>query len=610
MALPSQILADRNKTVGVSQPVLDMFDTTKGITNSIRDRGVMQNYGNDAPAWLDTEEVKEEPLMEEPVIPTLDAVFSKLGIKDRKNKPAYEQFVEGFTANLPKWKKKIESDPAWGERGWETVRDLWRQAVPQYEQEKAREAREKEVNLLDRTLFPRVTERYISGQEIQDKDVALDAFENVAMAIPGSGVVGAAGRIPRVGGAIARGASKFATKLPNASRILGNAAVPVGSEFADDVAYDPGEGMDDRADFSVADAILGTAINNAADYAVMRQLTDPLRRFGGVANSGGRGAAREAVAEIGSTSKKRLKDAADANRAKINETASAVISGGSPTAQGLKSMSRGGTDETVTAARGAITQAKEYKKVLDLIDEGKINPESREGIKAATDMADRYALFMSNVRQGRLRKQLEETTEPKVEAMLKQQLAEEKALRNNLAPMLNPSNVIKATGLTNDEKRLVNKVFKENPDMYYNLFNDAAKKSDFTKGKFLSWSDGKQGAKDILTGNIEPWVQNKLGKNEWVGSSVGQLAPVAEKEHGASREKGRKVAFSEILANTPAGSEDEMFIKAVRDNPDVLTYGLNSGDAATDERFKIWLLKGGHKKISGLPGVRPIWEVR
>lgn len=594
---------NKRRATGVPIPsrILDVFDTTQGLTDEIYSKNVKSTLGKDAPAWVETAEVSEEP-----AIPTMNVVFTKLGIKDTKDKPAYEQFVEGFTANLPKWKKKIESDPELGERGWKTVRDLWRQAVPQYEQEKARKSREKEVNLLDRALFPRVTERYISGQPIQGKDIALDAFENGAMAIPGTGWVGAMGKLPRVGGAVARAASRF----PRVSRVLGNAFVPVVSEFADDVAYDPGEGMDNRADFSVADAVLGTAINNAANYAFVRQLSEPLRRFSDVANSGGRGAAREAVAEIGSTSKKRLKDAADANRAKINETASAVISGGSPTAQGLKSMSRGGTDETITASRGAITQAKDYKKVLDLIDNGKINPESREGIKEAMDMADRQALFMSNVKQGRLRRQLAETTEPKVKAMLEQQLAEEKALRNNLAPMLNPSNVIKATGLSNEEKRLVNKVFRENPDMYYNLFNDAAKKSDFTKGKFLSLSDGLLGAKDILTGRILPWAQNKLGKNEWVGREVGQLAPVAEKEHGASRDKGRQVAFSEVLSAAPIGSEDEVFIKAVRDNPDVLTYGLNSGDPATDERFKIWLLKGGHKKISGLPGVRPLWEVR
>ena len=599
--LPSEILSSEIRQ-GIIRPgskEYAVWDTTGGLTDELREANIYDQLGN-------TYRMRNAEVPEEPAIPTMDVVFTKLGIKDTKDKKAYEHFMEDFPKKANKYKSKLLNDRNWGERGWETVRDLWRQAVPQYEQEKAQKARAKEVGFIEKVLFPRSTERYISGQEIQDKDVALDVGENAIMAIPGTGWVGAAGKIPRVGGVIARGASRF----PNASRILGNAFAPVISEFADDLAYDPGEGMDDRADFSVADAALGTAINNAADYAVMRQLTEPLRRFGGVANSGGRGAAREAVSEIGSTTKKRLKDAADANRAKINETASAVISGGSPTAQGLKSMSRGGKDETITAARGAIMQAKDYKKVLDLIDKGKINPESREGINAAMDMAHKEALFKSYERQVRLRRQLWETTDPKVEAMLKQQLAEEQALRNNLAPMLNPSNVIKATGLSNEEKRLVDKVFRENPDMYYNLFNDAAKKSDFTKGKLNSLSDWWQGVKDVSTGTIAPWGLNKLGKNEWVGSTVGQLAPVAEKEHGASRDKGRKVAFSEVLSATPTGSEDEVFIKAVRDNPDVLTYGLNSGDPATDERFKIWLLKGGHNKISGLPGVRPLWEVR
>ena len=599
--LPSEILSSEIRQ-GIIRPgskEYAVYDTTGGLTNELREANIYKQLGN-------TYRMRDALVPEEPAIPTMDVVFTKLGIKDTKDKKAYERFMEDFPKKANDYKAKLLKDPNWGERGWNTVRDLWRQAVPQYEQEKAQKARAKEVNLLDRTLFPRATERYISGQEIQPKDVALDVVENAAMAVPGSGWVGAAGRIPRVGGAIAR----LASKSPNASRILGNAFVPVASEFADDVAYDPGEGMDDRADFSVADAILGTAINNAADYAVMRQLTDPLRRFGGVANSGGKGAAREAVAEIGSTSKKRLKDAADANRAKINETASAVISGGDPTAQGLKNLAKGEADETVKASRGAIKEAKEYGKVLDLIDEGKIYPNSREVIENALEMGKRRSEFSSRLKQGHIYNLLQDAKDPKVRAMLEQQLADEKLLQKNAAPNVRPSDVINTSGLKGEEKKLVNDVFKKNPDMYYNLFNDAAKKSDFTKGKFLSFSDGVQGAKDILMGNIAPWAQNKAGKNEWVGSTVNQLAPLAEAEHKASREKGRQVAFSDVLSASPAGSEDEAFIKAVRDNPDVLTYGLNSGDPATDERFKIWLLKGGHKKISGLPGVRPLWEVR
>lgn len=581
----------------VPSRILDVFDTTQGLTDEIYAKNVKDAFGKDAPSWVEDSDIAEEP-----TIPTMDAVFTKLGIKDTKDKKAYERFMEDFPKKANDYKSKLVKDPNWGERGWLTVRDLWRQAVPQYEQEKARKEREKEAGFVGKVMFPRVSERYISGQPIQGKDIALDVGENVAMAIPGSGWVGAAGKIGRAG--------QVLSKFPRASRVLGNAAVPVISEIADDVAYDPGEGMDDRADFSVGDALLGTAINNAADYAVMRQLSESLRRFGDVANNGGGNAAREAVTAIGSTSKTRLKDAADANRQTIRNTASAVISGGDPTAQGLKNLAKGEADETVKASRGAIKEAKEYGKVLDLIDEGKIYPNSREVIENALEMGKRRSEFSSRLKQGHIYNLLQDAKDPKVRAMLEQQLADEKLLQKNAAPNVRPSDVINTSGLKGEEKKLVNDVFKKNPDMYYNLFNDAAKKSDFTKGKFLSFSDGVQGAKDILMGNIAPWAQNKAGKNEWVGSTVNQLAPLAEAEHKASREKGRQVAFSDVLSASPAGSEDEAFIKAVRDNPDVLTYGLNSGDPATDERFKIWLLKGGHKKISGLPGVRPLWEVR
>lgn len=583
---------NERRATGVPVPsrILDVFDTTQGLTDEIYARNVKSAFGKDAPAWVDKSEVSEEP-----AIPTMDVVFTKLGIKDTKDKKAYEHFMEDFPKKANDYKSKLLKDPNWGERGWKTVRDLWRQAVPQYEQEKAQKSRAKEVGFVEKVLFPRSTERYISGQEIQDKDVALDAFENLAMAVPGSGWMGAVGKIGRAGNVL--------SKFPRASRVLGNAAVPVASEIADDIAYDPGEGMDDRADFSVGDALLGTAINQGADLGVQRLLTPTARIMSDIGSGASQGV-RDAVSQIGTSSRSRLKDAADANRQTIRNTANAVITGGDPTAQGLKNLSRGGTDETVKASRGAIKEAKEYGKILDLIDEGKIFPNDKQTIERALDMGKRRAEFSSFLKQGHIYNLLKDADDPKVREMLKQQLADEKLLQKNVAPQVRPSDVINTSGLKGEEKKLVNDVFKKNPDMYYNLFSDSKVASDYL---VPSW---KEAVKDVATRNVAPYVQNKLGRTQWAAGLGNSIAPLAEAEHKASREKGRQVAFSDILSATPTGSEDEVFIKAVRDNPDVLTYGLNSGDPATDERFKIWLLKGGHKKISGLPGVRPLWEVR
>lgn len=574
----------------VPSRILDVFDTTQGLTDEIYAKNVKDAFGKDAPAWVEDSDIAEEP-----TIPTMDAVFTKLGIKDTKDKKAYERFMEDFPKKANDYKSKLLKDPNWGERGWLTVRDLWRQAVPQYEQEKARKEREKEVGFVEKVMFPRATERYISGQPIQGKDVALDVGENLAMAVPGSGWVGAAGKIGRAG--------QVLSKFPRASRVLGNAAVPIASEIADDLAYDPGEGMDDRADFSVGDALLGTAINQGADLAVQRMLMPTARIMNEVGGGASQGV-RDAVSQIGTSSRSRLKDAADANRQTIRNTASAVISGGDPTAQGLKNLAKGEADETAKASRGAIKEAKEYGKVLDLIDEGKIYPNSKEAIDNALEMGKRRSEFSSRLKQGHIYNLLQDAKDPKVRAMLEQQLADEKLLQKNVAPNVRPSDVINTSGLKGEEKKLVNDVFKKNPDMYYNLFSDSKVASDYL---VPSWKDA---VKDVATRNVAPYVQNKLGRTQWAAGLGSSIAPLAEAEHKASREKGRQVAFSDVLSASPAGSEDEAFIKAVRDNPDVLTYGLNSGDPATDERFKIWLLKGGHKKISGLPGVRPLWEVR
>lgn len=587
---PSEILSSEIRQ-GIIRPghkEYAVWDTTGGLTDELREANIYKQLGN-------TYRMRNAEVPEEPAIPTMDVVFTKLGIKDTKDKKAYEHFMEDFPKKANDYKSKLLKDPNWGERGWVTVRDLWRQAVPQYEQEKARKSREKEVGIIEKVMFPRSTERYISGQPIQGKDIALDAVENGAMAIPGSGWVGALGKIGRAGNAL--------SKFPRASRVLGNAFVPVVSEIADDVAYDPGEGMDDRADFSMGDALLGTAINQGADLAIQRMLTPTARIMTDIGGGASQGV-RDAVSQIGTSSRSRLKDAADANRQNIRSTASAVISGGSPTEQGLKNLSRGEADETVKASRGAIKEAKEYGKILDLIDEGKIFPNNREAIEHALDVGKRRAEFSSFLKQGHIYNLLKDADDPKVREMLKQQLADEKLLQKNVAPQVRPSEVINTSGISTEEKNLVNEVFKKNPDMYYNLFSDSKVASDFL---VPSW---KEAVKDVATRNVAPYVQNKLGRTQWAAGLGNSIAPLAEAEHKESREKGRKVAFSDVLSTVPTGSEDEVFIKAVRDNPDVLTYGLNSGDPATDERFKIWLLKGGHKKISGLPGVRPLWEVR
>lgn len=579
--------------------ILDVFDTTQGLTDEIYAKNVKSTFGNDAPAWVESGEVSDEP-----AIPTLDVVFQKLGIKDTKDKKAYEHFVEDFPKKYNDYKSKLQKDPNWGEKGWKTVLDLWKQSIPQYEQEKARKEREKDTNIFQKLLLPRSTERYISGQPIQWKDALLDIGENAAMAVPGSGWVGALGKLPRVGGAVASAASRF----PRASRVIGNTVVPVVSEGADDIAYDPGEGMDDRADFSVGDAALGTLVNNAADAVAFRRFSQPTRLLTDVSDNVS-GEIKDVISQLGTTSKQRRKAMADANREEIKKTASAVISGGTPTSSELKSIVTGSSDNASSTTRGAVKSAKEAEKVLGFIDEGKLNPKDKRGIEIAERGGKIQAARQSFRKLLKLNDDLKETTDPEIRKLIEEQIYDETLVGKNLPPKIKPSDIMDVSSLTKSEKAMVDRAFQNNPKLYSNLFADSKVQSDFLKPE--SWYKAGWGnLKDAASYSGIPFVENKLGKSEWLGSQANELVNVANKEHEESRQKGRNVAFSDVLKAAPVNSDDAMFIDAVRKNPDVLTYGLNSGDPATDERFKIWLLSGGHKKISGLPGVRPLWEVR
>lgn len=580
----------------VPSRILDVFNTTPGLTDELYARNVKSAFGKDAPAWVEESEVSDEPS-----IPTLDVVFTKLGIKDTKDKKAYEHFVEDFPKKLNDYKSKLLKDPNWGEKGWETVLDLWKQSVPQYEQEKARKEREKEVDFVEKILLPRSTERYISGQAIQPKDMFLDIGENAAMAIPGSGWVGAIGKVGRVGNLV--------SKYPRVSRVIGNTVVPVVSEVADDIAYDPGEGMDERADFSVGDAALGTLVNNAADAVAFRKFSNPARLLTDVSDNAS-GEIRDVISQLGTTSKQRRKAMADANRKEIKNTASAVISGNAPTSSELKSIATGMADGTTGTTFNDVKNAKEAEKVLGFIDDGKIAPLNKREINRAEKIGRIKANVKSLSDILKLEKELAKTDNPAVRKRIEDQIYEESLVGRNRAPLIKPSDIMDVSkSMTKQERDMVDRVFQNNPKLYMNLFSDSKVKSDFLKPE--SWLKSRWGnLKDAASYSGIPYVENKLGKSEWLGSQANELVSLAEKEHDASRQKGRNVAFSDVLKATPANSDDALFINAVRENPDVLTYGLNSGDPATDERFKIWLLSGGHKKISGLPGVRPLWEVR
>lgn len=284
MAKPSEILATLREAGLSPQDSANVYalrsqlDTTNGITDALREKAFLDSFGDDVPVYIEDAEV-EAPL------PTFSTILSKLKIenddKDMKGgRSAIEKFIEDFPKKQKAWKKTIEGDPAFGERGWEFVKDAWKQASLdkmnvdiESERNKALEGEndaEKYGMLLTKFFRPRAYEAWERGEDPTWKDQVGDFVESGLMAIPASKYVGAASRvlskIPKAG--------QYAQKaLANKylSNVLGNAVAPFASEAMDAAMRGEDDPNTQRQDFSLGDALLGTAINLGVNFGLAQK---------------------------------------------------------------------------------------------------------------------------------------------------------------------------------------------------------------------------------------------------------------------------------------------------------------------------------------------------
>lgn len=284
MAKPSEILATLREAGLSPQDSANVYalrsqlDTTKGITDDLREKAFLDSFGDDVPVYIEDAEV-EAPL------PTFSTILSKLKIenddKDMKGgRSAIEKFIDDFPKKQKAWKKTIESDPSFGERGWEFVKDAWRQASLdkmhadiETERKKALEGdniAEKAGMFLTKFFRPRAYEAWERGEDPTWKDQVGDIVESGLMAIPAGKYVGTASRvlskIPKAG--------QYAQKaLANkyVSNVLGNAFAPFASEAMDAAMRGEDDPNAQRQDFSLGDALLGTAINLGVNFGLAQK---------------------------------------------------------------------------------------------------------------------------------------------------------------------------------------------------------------------------------------------------------------------------------------------------------------------------------------------------
>lgn len=535
--------------------------------------------------------------IENPTIPDVGSVASAIGLqddpKDVENPRTKEQkFVEDFPKKISKWKKKIVENKTYGERGWETVKEIWRTATLDKMEADILKSRNEELSgaipMVAEILAPRTMERIENTGDWKAKDMLADIAENAAMAIPGGAFTGIAGKglakfAPKVvryfaapGENIAEGVLKGAGRM--AGNIFGNAVVPFASEGMDAAIYGDGDdGLDDRADFSSGDAAIGTAINQGVNRGIMRMAGPMLDRFtnGGLAR-GGMMKARDFLENLGLPFSKRGDDFADAARLGVDapiRRAGEVLDGD------IKKAAKGASAEAGVQAEKAKREIAE-KEIVDAIDRGEIRlaPKSQWTAKSTdTEAGDFIEKEMAKRANGYTRYDVDDIFD------VSDYLAKD------------PGNRL-------SEETLRGAIRSKFPEAYnYAIWHGSQKPSASVR------------ILNAINQGAPAWVVNKYGSESDADLLLANMPKVKaelnkERDEAHSAPKKRKASRDvlSIASNVEdLDDRDRKYIKAIAENPEIMTFGYPEDR----DDFNIWLLQRGNELLRGTSAYRPTFSV-
>ena len=569
--------------------------------------------------------------IEEPTIPSMANVIGILGLdslgntvgKDARTKE--QKFIEEFPKKSARWKKKITNNNVYGERGWETVKEIWKQALLDRMQADIAKARKEATDdglyaKYASIMFPRAVEHIANTGDFSAKDILADLGENMAMTVPGSVFTGIAGKgIAKVapkavkyfsvpGSNIVDGAVKGAGRV--AGNLFGNAAVPVGAEAMDAAIYDDDdEGMEQRADFSAGDAAIGTAINQGVNRGLMRMAGPIIDRLssGGMAR-GGMLKARQFIENLGQSFRQKGDDyAADVAR---RVGTPVIAEAGEITPQGLRSVVHGGSDiMSEGQSRQALEQALGEQAVLKAIDRGeltfqpKIAQHSSNWIKGQGTSAE-------------LKKATTELDDA-IKNGANQELITKAAMNTAIADAVSDKGTATPIrflfsyppyGIRGGDVPLtadvLNKVIEKNPAEIINYAawhgNGGAGKSD----RILN----------TLNQAIPAWAVNKYG-SEGDADMLLSPAPSLKDALKESRQEvqdapKKRKATADVLRIVSEGdsltADDRKYLDAIAKNPDIMKIGYKDDPGG----FRLWLLERGNRLLQGTSVYRPTFPVK
>ena len=604
--------------------VIDSLYNMKAPTDELAEQRFLDMYGNAAP-------FDKADRIEEPTIPSMPNVIGILGLdslsnpvgKDARTKE--QKFIEDFPKKTARWKNKITNNNVYGERGWETVKEIWKQALLDRMQADIAKARKEATDdglyaKYASIMFPRSVEHIANTGDFSAKDILADLGENLAMTVPGSVFTGIVGKglakvAPKAvkyfsvpSSNIVEGAVKGAGRI--AGNLFGNAVVPVGAEAMDAAIYDDDdEGMEQRADFSAGDAAIGTAINQGVNRGLMRMAGPLIDRFssGGLAR-GGMLKARQFLENLGQSFSQKGDDyAADVAR---RVGTPVIAEAGEITPQGLRSVVHGGSDiMSEGQSRQALEQALGEQAVLKAIDRGeltfqpKIAQQSSNWIKGQETSAELKKAITElddAIKNGA-------TQESITKAEMNTAIADAVSDKGTATPIRflfsYPPYGIRGgdVPLTAD---VLKKVIEKNPAQIIN---------------YAAWhGNGGAGKADRILNTmnqaIPAWAVNKYG-SEGDADMLLSPAPSLKDALKESRQEvqdapKKRKATADVLRIVSEGdsltADDRKYLDAIAKNPDIMKIGYKDDPGG----FRLWLLERGNRLLQGTSVYRPTFPVK
>ena len=551
MATPSEIIVSRDiKGLPVSDRIHNVVDTTQGLTDELYNTQMMRTLGNTAPAYLEESDWEDEPN-----VPTLDAVLSKLGVKadnDPTGEKAARKFVEDFAKKQGAWKKKVERDPSFGKRGWETVKDLFKQTSNDLMNADIQKERYKAMHdgtargFLANLMFPRAVKAGEEGRDPEMNEWVRDAASNVAYAVP-------VGRVAKI---LSKGAPAV---VKVGAQGLSQAVAPTAV-----AGMDLGYSAATDGDYDLRDAATDAAVGTLANLGVNKVLAPAIGR--GVSTAMGKVSSRvppsvKAILE-GSATPRELAD----------ET---VAKAGKKLAQAEEKFASGNLREGVATSipKDEIASAKGITEVADAA--GKTLQVSKDKALSPSEVIQ----AVERATKGNLKK----SNESDVIGSVVQQLNHPKT-----APTVQNPKISKEF---REGAKRYSKIIEANPELK-TLF---APQQKFSVGNVLV--------------PAETYAVNQYGSSSnaanVAGAPFGVDVKKAQADNASRKAKSdAQGAIGKILSASPdLTEEDRKYLRIVEDNPDVLKFSQDDG-------LKQWLLRRGHSILQGTPAHRPLWEVR